>query len=62
MSTTRLVRRMPRDRRIGGRFTIGMPSSSWIVALEANTSKKRGTIERCTSGRRAPRSRSSVSS
>ena len=39
-----------------------MPSSSWIVAFDANTSKKRGTIDRCTSGRRAALSRSSVSS
>ena len=45
-STARLVKRTPRDRRIGGRFTTGMPSSSWIVALEAKTSKKRGTIDR----------------
>ena len=61
-SKARLSTRTLRDRRMSGRFTTGIPSSSWMVAFEANTSKKRGTIERWTSGRRAARSRSSVSS
>ena len=39
MSIARLTVRVLRERRIGGRLTIGMPSSSSIVALDANSSE-----------------------
>ena len=39
MSNARLSVRTLRESRIGGRLTIGMPSRSSIVALDANSSE-----------------------